>query len=158
MNAFEFYLAQVSSLPPIRWATKYIAAADEESLYPERRVGNIHWTNLDSDWFLLPNPWKVGFTTGIMVGYKGGGARGMDEYGRNPWHPNYQDEERRTFERRRRHVAEREWAKRRLGKSLARVVDQMREDSVADKMMNEYLQEEGLLPMDELHPDPTLPT
>ena len=79
MNAFEFYLAQVSSLPPIRWATKYIAAADEESLYPERRVGNIHWTNLDSDWFLLPNPWKVGFTTGIMVGYKGGGARGMDE-------------------------------------------------------------------------------
>ena len=81
MNAFEFYLAQVSSLPPIRWATKYIAAADEESLYPERRVGNIHWTNLDSDWFLLPNPWKVGFTTGIIGLTKKGQPRRPDDWG-----------------------------------------------------------------------------
>jgi hypothetical protein len=81
-----------------RWAKKYIAAANQESLYPEMHMGNIHWTKLDQDWFLFPNLWKVNFTTEIMVGYQNGGAWGMDEYGRNPWNPGYQDKERRKFE------------------------------------------------------------
>ena len=129
-----------------RWAKRYIAAPNQESLYPERKVGNIHWTKLDHDWFLFPNLWKVQFTTGIMVGYRGGGAWGMDEYGRNPWHPGYQDEARRKFEHRRTTEGKNEWAKRRFGKSLARVVSEMREDTVSDLMMNRYLQEAGLLP------------
>ena len=126
-----------------RWARKYIAAPDRESLYPERRVGNMHWTKLDHDWFLFPNLWKVGFTTGIMVGYQGGGAWGMDEYGRNPWHPDYQNEDRRDFERRRRDEGKKEWAKRRFGKSLGRVINQMREDAVSDLMMKRFLREEA---------------
>jgi hypothetical protein len=129
-----------------RWAKKYIAAPDQESLYPERQVGTTHWTKLDHDWFLFPNLWKVQFTTEIMVGYEGGGAFGMDEYGRNPWHPGYQDEARRKFERRRTAEGKNEWAKRRLGKSMAHVVDEMRKDTVSDLMMNRHLQEEGLLP------------
>jgi hypothetical protein len=129
-----------------RWARKYIAAAKEDWLHPERRLEGIHWTKLDNDWFLFPNPWKVSFTTATMVGYKAGGAWGMDEYGRTPRHLDYEDEERRAFEWRRREEGRREWAKRRLGKSLSHVIDQMREDTVSDSMMNRYLQEEGLLP------------
>lgn len=128
-----------------RWARRYIAAADKEFLYPEKEVGNIHWTELDHDWFLFPNLWKIGFTTGIMVGYRDGGAWGMDEYGRNPWHPGYQDDHRRAFERRRTEQGKKEWAKRRLGKPVARVVDQMREDTISDQMMNEFLQKEDFM-------------
>jgi hypothetical protein len=70
----------------------------------------------------------------------------MDEYGRNPGQPGYQDEGRRSFEQVRIDEGKKEWARRRLGKSLARVVDQMREDTVSDRMMNRFLQEQGLLP------------
>lgn len=128
-----------------RWARRYIAAADQEALYPEKQIGPIHWTKLDSDWFLLPNPWKVGFTSGIMLGYQDGGSWSMDEYGRNPWHPAFKDEEQRAFEWRRKEEAMREWAKRRLGKSLARVADELRDNSIADSMMNEYLRDSGLV-------------
>jgi Protein of unknown function (DUF4238) len=128
------------------WARKYIAAADREFLYPEKHVENLDWTKLDHDWFLFPNLWKVGFTTGTFVGYKSGEAWGMDEYGRNPGQPGYQDEGRRSFEQVRIDEGKKEWARRRLGKSLARVVDQMREDTVSDRMMNRFLQEQGLLP------------
>lgn len=127
-------------------ATKFIASSIEEMLYPERMLGRIEWAKLDDDWFLLPNPWKVSFTTGIMMGIEGGGGFGVDEYGRDPYNPTpeircRQDREFQTF-----HGGRHEWAKKRFGKSLARVVDLMRENSVADGMMYDYLRREGLLP------------
>jgi Protein of unknown function (DUF4238) len=131
-----------------RSATRFIAAAHEEALYPERHV-DTHWTQLDQDWFLLPNICKVRFSAGIYVGYKDGTAWGMDEYGRTPAHPLYEDEERRQFEHRRFESSKLEWAKRRLGKSLARVVDQMHEDTLGDMSMNRYLRQAGLLPPEE---------
>jgi hypothetical protein len=128
-----------------RWAKKYIAAANQESLYPERQVGLIHWTKLDSDWFLFPNLWKVRFTSGMMIGYQNGGAWGMDEYGRSPSHPDYQDKDQHAFEWRRTDEGKKEWAKKRLGKSLSRVINQMREDTVSDRMMNRFLQKKGFV-------------
>ena len=70
----------------------------------------------------------------------------MDEYGRNPWHPGYEDEGLRAFERRRTDEGKKEWAKRRFGKAFSRVVDQMRKDTVSDRMMNRFLKEKGLSP------------
>lgn len=128
-----------------RSADKFIASPDRDSLYPERQVASTPWLHLDRDWFLLPNPWKVSFTTGIMVGYRNGAVWGMDEYGRQPWHPNFEDNNRRNFERRRFEDGRREWARRRLGRSLARVVDQLKDNEIADSMMNSYLRDEGLL-------------
>jgi Protein of unknown function (DUF4238) len=128
-----------------RSASKFIASADEEALYPERHLDK-HWTNLDDDWFLLPNLCKVGFRAGIYVGHKDGSAWGMDEYGRTPAHPLYEDEDRRQFEHHRFEESRREWAKRRFGKPSARVVDQMHEDTLGDMMMNRYLREAGMLP------------
>jgi hypothetical protein len=37
-----------------RRATRYVAAAEEEWLYPERRVSTTDWPQLDDDWFLFP--------------------------------------------------------------------------------------------------------
>jgi hypothetical protein len=135
-----------------RSATKFIAAADEEALYPEKYVGDIHWTKLDKDWFLLPNLWKVSFTTGIFVGNKDGSTWGMDEYGRNPGNPSYDDEERRHFEFQRFEESKLEWAKRRFGKSRAHVVDQMGENTVSDAMMDNALRRAGLLPPETVAP------
>jgi len=124
-------------------ATRYIAAAQEEWLYPERRVSTKNWSKLDDDWFLFPNLWKVPFTSEIIVGYNDGSAWASDEYGRYSGNPSYRDQAFRDREWRSRLLAQREWAKRRLGKSLAHVSKVDRDDEVADRLMNEYLEHES---------------
>jgi hypothetical protein len=128
-----------------RRATRYIAAAEEEWLCPERLASTTDWTKLDSDWFLLPNLWKVPFSRGITVGYKDGSAWAADEYGHHPWQPAYKDEKLRDREWETAQLAKEEWAKRRIGRSVAHV-HRLTHDDVEDEMMQEYLQNEGLLP------------
>ncbi|HTQ95843.1 MAG TPA: hypothetical protein VMH89_03505, partial [Candidatus Acidoferrum sp.] len=67
-----------------RRATRYIAAAEEHWLYPEKYASTRIWSKLDDDWFLLPNPYKVSFNVQMMVGFNDGSAWGMDEFGRLP--------------------------------------------------------------------------
>jgi hypothetical protein len=125
-------------------ATRYVAAAREEWLYPERSVSTTDWTLLDDDRFLLPHLWKVPFTTGMA----GGGGKAppwaVDEYGYRPWERGYQDKRRRERE----HVScdrgKLEWAKGRVGKPIAHI-DKSEHDEVHDRMMREYLEAEGLL-------------
>jgi hypothetical protein len=124
-----------------RRANRYIAAGEREWLYPERRVSTTEWPDLDKDWFLLPNLWKVHFTTMIMAGYRDGGTFAVDEYGHRPGHPGFDDERRRDAEWDRHILARNEWAKLRRGKSLAQV-HEVRHGEVADQLMLEYL--EGL--------------
>lgn len=127
-----------------RRASRYVAAAEEEWLYPERRVSTTDWAKLDDDWFLFPNLWRVGFTTGIAAGGGKGRPYAADEYGFKPWQPEYQDKARHdrdwvTFER-----AKREWAVKRLGRSRAQTDEHMGRD-VGDKIMDDFLREQGLL-------------
>ncbi|HTA60299.1 MAG TPA: hypothetical protein VK805_19245 [Candidatus Baltobacteraceae bacterium] len=121
-----------------RRATRYIAAAEEEWLYPERYVSTTNWAKLDDDWFLLPHLYKVPFHGEIMVGWNDGTSWAMDEYGRNPRDPKYRDPKLHEEEWIRHQEAEREWAKKRAGKSVAHV-DEFRHDDVYDKMMEERL-------------------
>ena len=134
-------------------ATKHIAAGREADLYPEKALGKVEWSKLDDDWFLLPNVWKVHFTTGIMMGTADGRHLAIDEYGHNPRHPDFQDEKRRAKEHETFEVSKREWAKRRLGKPLAQTLDVGRENEVYDRLVREYLQQEGLLPPEEAAPE-----
>lgn len=126
-------------------ATRFIAAAEEDWLYPERQLSTTEWRNLDDDWFLLPHLWKVPFTTRISVGYSDGGVWAADEYGRHPSNPNFEDKRMRERD----HVmfdrAKKAWAKMRVGKSVAQT-DEHRFGHVYDTMMSEYLKREGLLP------------
>jgi hypothetical protein len=124
-----------------RRATRYIAAAGEEWLYPERYVSTTNWAKLDDDWFLLPHLYKVPFHSEIMVGWKDGSVWAQDEYGRNPGNPTYKDPKLHEEEWIRHQMAEREWGKKRAGKSVAHVDDFDRSDQVGDKIMQDHLTE-----------------
>ncbi|MCG7882591.1 MAG: DUF4238 domain-containing protein [Candidatus Thiodiazotropha endolucinida] len=63
-------------------ARRYVAAAQESWLYPERKLKTRHWSKLGGKVFLMPDPRKVSFSTQVLVGYKDGSAWGQDEYGR----------------------------------------------------------------------------
>ena len=126
-------------------ATRYIAAAEEEWLYPENQVSTTDWKLLDDDWFLFPNLWRVSFTTGIMMGSNNGRSFAMDEYGRKPGQPGYQNKRQREEEWVKFEAAKREWAKKRIGKSRA-CNDRIGGRDVADELIDECLVEEGVLP------------
>jgi len=125
-------------------AARYIAGAEEEWLYPERRVSTTGWARLDDDWFLLPHMYKVGFTSEIIVGWKDGRSWAMDEYGRHPTNPRYRDRDLHEIEWETHNRAKEQWAKRRVGRSVAHVDNTTREDEVGDSIMRDYLASEGL--------------
>ncbi len=127
-------------------ATRYIAAAEKDWLYPEQRVSTTNWSKLDDDWFLYPNLYKVPFTSGIVVGYTDRRAWRSDEYGRQPGDPKFEDKKLRDKEWKTHLWAREQWAKKRVGKSIAHVATPGREDAVSDKIMQGLLVEEGLLP------------
>lgn len=64
-----------------RAARRYVAAANREWLYPERRIGTPPWPKIGGKYFLSPDPRKVDFHTSTLVGFKDGGAWGINEYG-----------------------------------------------------------------------------
>jgi len=128
-----------------RRAARYIAAAEEEWLYPELRVSTTEWTRMDDDWFLLPHLWRVPFSREIIVGHRDGTASAWAEYGRRPWQRGYKDEKQFNREWQTCELAKQEWARKRMGRSRARTDDRMGRD-VADELMDDYLRKQGLLP------------
>lgn len=127
-------------------AVRYIAAAEEEWLYPERRVSITEWEKLDEDWFMFPHLWKVPFHREIVVGHQDGTASAWDEYGRRPWQRGFKDENQRDREWGTCQLAKRVWAKKRAGKLRAKVDERLGGGvkGVPDRMMDEYLAEEVL--------------
>jgi hypothetical protein len=121
-------------------ATRYVAAAKEEWLYPEREVSEDHWSKIDHDWFLFPNLYKVPFSSGIVAGWDDGSSWASDEYGRNPDHPEYQNKDQHAVEWRTAQKAKRAWLLKRAGKAAAK--NQDRSNAVRDKIMREDLQKE----------------
>lgn len=103
-------------------ASKYIAAAQKEWLYPEKKLNSYLWSKLDKDWFLFPNPNHMMFSGGIVVGYKDGSSFAMDEYGRTPGDPNYQDEKLKQRETRTFYKAREEWDRKRKGKPVSKIL------------------------------------
>jgi len=122
-----------------RRATRYLAAAEEEWLYPERRVSIQQWSNLDDDWFLFPHLWKVPFTTGTVAGHGDRRKWAADEYGYHPGDPYYDDQRRRKKEWDLHQKAQKAWARKRAGRSVAHVDDDANSDCSGDSLMQEYL-------------------
>ena len=79
-------------------ARRYIAAAAEEWLYPERRVSKSDWARLGDGYLLMPDPRGVhmGGTLYMMDG--GGQTFAADEYGRKPWEVGFQSAEENALE------------------------------------------------------------
>ncbi|PWT81140.1 MAG: hypothetical protein C5B58_10295 [Acidobacteria bacterium] len=57
-----------------RRAYRYIAAAEREWLYPERRVSTDHWKRLGGGYLLMPEPRLIAMGGEILIGYQGGGG------------------------------------------------------------------------------------
>ena len=120
-------------------ATRYVAASEEEWLYPEQRLLRKQWSELDDDWFLLPHPYKVPFSGGISVGYKDRSSWAMDEYGRSPGDQDYQNKEQHQREWDRHLEAKWAWADKKEGKSVAHV-DEFRHDGIYEKLAADDLE------------------
>jgi hypothetical protein len=125
-------------------ATRYIAAADEEWLYPERRLAATHWSKLDDDWFLFPNLYKVPFSSGIVAGWDDGTSWAADEYGRKRSDPQYQDKKQHAKEWETARRGKLAWAIKREGRSAARSHHQFNaaEDRIMERELTDH--HEGL--------------
>jgi hypothetical protein len=78
-------------------ALKWIAAAEEEWLFPERKLASTHWNKFGNGYLLMPEPRAIHMGGEIVVGFKGGHSEAYNEYGHRPWQKGYKDDAR--FER-----------------------------------------------------------
>lgn len=72
-------------------AHRYLAAAEEEWLYPEKKIATRRWDRFGNDYLLMPDPRSMTFSSEIVIGYKDGAAEAYDAYGRRPWQSDYDD-------------------------------------------------------------------
>jgi hypothetical protein len=77
-----------------RRAYRYIAAAREEWLYPERSLPPQHWRQLGDGYLLMPDPRSVQFSGEIIIGHNDGTSSAIDEYGFLPGQRGFNDRER----------------------------------------------------------------
>ncbi len=70
-------------------AYKYIAAAKEEWLYPEKKIPDLKWNSFGNGYLLMPDPRPIHPGGEIIWGGGPGGPGAMDEYGRTPDDPEY---------------------------------------------------------------------
>lgn len=87
-----------------RRAYRYLAAGEEEWLYPERELESTTWAELGDGLLLMPDPRSAGFYGEVIIGGYDGRSTAWDEYGFRPGQVGFADrsradEERRTFYR-----------------------------------------------------------
>lgn len=75
-----------------RRAFRYIAAAQEEWLYPEKRVSTTKWNEFGGGYLLMPDPRPIHLGGEVFVGHKDGTVSASDEYGRTPDQRDYNKE------------------------------------------------------------------
>jgi len=71
---------------------RYIAAAKEEWLYPDKHVSKSQWNVFGDGYLLMPDPRPVHLGGEIVIGHHDGTASWYDEYGRRPWQSEYAKE------------------------------------------------------------------
>lgn len=68
---------------------RFVAAGEKEWLYPEQFVSKSDWARFGHGYLLMPDPRCVSRSNGVLIGFKGGGSTGFDEYGRRPGERGY---------------------------------------------------------------------
>lgn len=77
-----------------RRALRYIAAAEQDWLYPERRIRSDDWRRLGDGYLLMPDPRHIFGGGEITIGYDNGRSAAFSAYGHRPWEKGYQDKAR----------------------------------------------------------------
>ncbi len=75
-------------------AFRYIAAAKEEWLYPERHLRSTNWRKLGDGYLLMPDPRHIHGGGEVVIGYEGGRSDAFSAYGHKPWQEGYTDAKR----------------------------------------------------------------
>ncbi len=123
-----------------RRAYRYVAAAEKEWLYPEKRVSTDHWKKLGDGYLFMPEPRLIHMGGEIVIGYDGGGGDAFSEYGHKPWEKGYEDKERYRKESKALYRFQAEWALKHGPKYIANSADfgkfRLREDS--EQMMQRH--------------------
>ena len=71
-------------------AYRFIAAADEDWLYPERHFARKpKWSQLGPFYLLFPDPRSLHYGGEITLGYSSGASRSFDAFGRRPGQEGY---------------------------------------------------------------------
>lgn len=92
-------------------AQRYVAAANEEWLYPEKHLKTTHWSKLDGGYLLMPDPRSLSISGEVIIGYEDGHTEAINEYGHRPWQSGYKDSKRSNDEWRLFHYFQGEYAK-----------------------------------------------
>lgn len=79
-------------------AYNYIAAAKKDYLFPEDKIGRIHWKDFGETYFLMPDPRSLQFTSDMYIGHTNGRTEHFDEYGRESYGDTHQVEKDRGKE------------------------------------------------------------
>lgn len=79
-------------------AFRYVAAAKEEWLHPERRLRSTNWRKLGDGYLLMPDPRHIHGGGNVVVGFENGSSTAWSEYGHKPWEEGYEDTEREEHE------------------------------------------------------------
>lgn len=70
-------------------AYRYIAAAREEWLYPERHVSKSDWNTYGNGYLFMPDPRNLHHGAQIVLEYASGATQAFDDFGRRPWESDY---------------------------------------------------------------------
>jgi len=70
-------------------AYRYVGAAEQEWLYPERRISKSDWNVFGDGWLLMPDPRSLAHGGEMLVGYGDGSSDAMDAYGRRTFEAAY---------------------------------------------------------------------
>lgn len=70
-------------------AQRYLAAGQEEWLYPEQHISKSGWNNYGDGLLFMPDPRGVQFSGETIIGWKDGSSTAFDEYGRRPWQEDF---------------------------------------------------------------------
>lgn len=93
-----------------RRAFRYVAAANKDWLYPERRVSMDYWRKLGDGYLLMPEPRLIFMGGEVMIGYDDGKSEAFSEYGHRPWQKGYRDSAREQRETEGLYRFQAEWA------------------------------------------------
>jgi hypothetical protein len=93
-----------------RRAYRYIAAAHEEWLYPEKHIKNDHWRKFGDGYLLMPEPRLIHMGGDIYIGYRDGSRDAFSEYGHKPSQRGFRDARRERIESAALDLFQSEWA------------------------------------------------
>lgn len=87
-HLIEQEVREINFITKLR-AHRYIAAAQEDWLYPERYISKSDWSRYGHGYLFMPDPRSVTFSGETLISYENGRAEAFDEYGRRPWQQDY---------------------------------------------------------------------